>query len=53
MAATTSVNTVSTNSTTNSCTTNQTTDYSYVYEGLYILENNKSYRLFDYKDELQ
>lgn len=53
LAATTSVNTTSTNSTINSCTTNQNSEYSYVYEWLYILENNKSYRLFDYKDELQ
>lgn len=27
-------------------------DYSYVYEWIYILEWNRSYRLFDYKDEL-
>ncbi|MDD2907859.1 MAG: VCBS repeat-containing protein [Candidatus Gracilibacteria bacterium] len=48
-------NTTNTSNTTNSCTTSQNanSDYGYNYEGLYILENNKSYRLFDYKDELQ
>lgn len=49
-AATTNLNT--TNSDTNSCNAKASGDYSYVYEWIYILENNKSYRLFDYKDEL-
>jgi len=36
----------------NSCNKKVNGDYSYVYEWIYILENKKSYRLFDYKDEL-
>lgn len=36
----------------NSCNSNWEWDAGYVYEWIYILENNKSYRLFDYKDEL-
>jgi len=36
----------------NSCNTKKDGQSSYVYEWIYILENNKSYRLFDYKDEL-
>lgn len=37
----------------NSCSAKSNNwEYSYVYEWIYILENNKSYRLFDYKDEL-
>lgn len=36
----------------NSCNSKDESDAWYVYEWIYILENNKSYRLFDYKDEL-
>ncbi|MDD2870584.1 MAG: VCBS repeat-containing protein [Candidatus Gracilibacteria bacterium] len=36
----------------NSCQAQASSPYSYKYKGLYILEGNTSYRLFDYLDEL-
>jgi len=35
-----------------SCQASQGSSYSYNYKGLYVIEKNKSYRLFDYIDEL-
>ncbi|MFK7779624.1 MAG: hypothetical protein QM490_00540 [Candidatus Gracilibacteria bacterium] len=32
--------------------TDSDSDYKYIYEGIYILERDTSYRLFDYLDEL-
>ena len=51
MAAETAASATS-ESSVNSCNSNWEWDAGYVYEWIYILENNKSYRLFDYKDEL-
>ena len=47
-------NTETTSASENSCNLNSvwSWDYSYVYEWIYIIENERSYRLFDYKDEL-
>lgn len=45
-----SVSATSSASSWNSCTTGKTNTYNYKW--LYILENNTSYRLFDYLDEL-
>jgi len=50
LAANTTLN--NTSNIVNSCNTKANGDYSYVYEWIYVLENKKSYRLFDYKDEL-
>ncbi len=36
----------------NSCQASNNSGYSYNYKGLYIIEKDKSYRLFDYIDEL-
>ena len=36
----------------NSCQVSNNSSYSYNYKGLYVIEKNKSYRLFDYIDEL-
>ncbi|MCD5380636.1 VCBS repeat-containing protein, partial [Candidatus Gracilibacteria bacterium] len=36
----------------NSCQASNNSEYSYNYKGLYIIEKDKSYRLFDYIDEL-
>ncbi len=36
----------------NSCQASNNSGYSYNYKGLYVIEKNKSYRLFDYIDEL-
>ncbi len=42
------------NSAENSCSSwNSNSDYSYVYEWIYIIEDDKSYRLFDYLSELR
>ena len=36
----------------NSCSASHSSDYSYDYTWLYIIEKDKSYRLFDYTDDL-
>ncbi len=41
-----------TSSSTNSCSAQSQSAYHYNYKGLYVLEDNISYRLFDYLDEL-
>lgn len=39
-------------STVNSCSTDGNNGYSYTYEGIYILQDNHNYKLFDYTDQL-
>ncbi len=41
-----------TTTTANSCQQANSSDYRYNYKGIYIVEKNKSYRLFDYIDNL-
>lgn len=42
----------SNNQTINSCQSQAKSNYKYTYKWLYVIENNISYRLFDYIDEL-
>ncbi|MCD5385392.1 hypothetical protein LRZ95_01855, partial [Candidatus Gracilibacteria bacterium] len=51
LSATTAVN--SDTVTVNSCQAQQDSDYKRTYKGIYVVENDKSYRLFDYLGELQ
>ena len=51
LSATTAVN--SNTVTVNSCQAQQDSDYKRTYKWIYVVENDKSYRLFDYLWELQ
>ncbi|MDP2089997.1 MAG: FG-GAP-like repeat-containing protein [Candidatus Gracilibacteria bacterium] len=51
-ATNTDISINSNTATVNSCQAQSKSQYKYKYEGLYILEGNTSYRLFDYLDEL-
>ena len=50
LAAETSITSASSSS--NSCSASNNSSYRYNYKWLYITEDNKNYRLFDYLDEL-